>query len=327
MLSRRRAVIALLALAVMLGVALVMRSAYRWAAPGTQPHEAAVPASAAHPLSEDQLERTVAQMRERVKTNPKDAPAWAMLAHSYDMLGRYVDASSSYAKLIELLPNDPQVLVDAADSLALARGRRLDGEPLKLIMRALTLDPKNLKALSLAGTEAFDRKDTAQAVMYWKRARAEVKDGPLAEEIDASIAAANTMRANGGAGAASVPVVSAASSATAFVAGRVTVAETLKAQMAPGDAVFIFARPAEGSRMPVALMRRVASELPFEFRLDDSMAMAPQARLSGQTRVIIGARISKRGDATPRAGDLEGLSQPVTVGTTGLKLEISEVIK
>ena len=326
MLPRRRVVIALLAMAVALGLALVVRSAFHWAAPGGPAREAAASASAAaHPLSEDQLERTVAQMRDRVKTNPKDAPAWAMLAHSYDMLGRYVDASASYTKLIELLPNDPQVLVDAADSLALARGRRLAGDPLKLVMRALALDPKNLKALSLAGTEAFDRKDTAEAVMYWKRARAEVKDGPLAEEIDASIAAANAMKANGG--AASAPVASAASSASAFVAGRVSVAAALKAQMAPGDAVFIFARPAEGSRMPVALMRRVASELPFEFRLDDSMAMAPQARLSGQTRVIIGARISKRGDATPRAGDLEGLSQPVTVGTTGLKLEISEVIK
>ena len=325
MLSRRRVVIALLAMAVALGLALVVRSAFHWATPGGPAREAAAPASAAHPLSEDQLERTVAQMRDRVKTNPKDAPAWAMLAHSYDMLGRYVDASASYTKLIELLPNDPQVLVDAADSLALARGRRLAGDPLKLVMHALALDPKNLKALSLAGTEAFDRKDTAEAVMYWKRARAEVKDGPLAEEIDASIAAANAMKANGG--AASAPVASAASSASAFVAGRVSVAAALKAQMAPGDAVFIFARPAEGSRMPVALMRRVASELPFEFRLDDSMAMAPQARLSGQTRVIIGARISKRGDATPRAGDLEGLSQPVAVGTTGLKLEISEVIK
>ena len=331
-----------LAAAIAIGVAWFARLGPRSASTEAPPRAVSTPASAAHPLSDEQLERSIAQMNERVKANPKDAPSWAMLAHSYDMLGRYVDASKSYAKLIELLPNDPQVLVDAADSLALARGRRLEGEPMKLIERALALDPKNLKALSLAGTEAFDRKDAAQALTYWKRARELVKDGPIAEEIDASIAAANTLKAGGGA-AASAPVANVASMAAsgassnaasnvasianAYVSGRITLAAGLKAQMAPGDTVFVFARPAEGSRMPVALMRRVASELPFEFELDDSMAMTPQARLSGQTQVVIGARISKRGDATPKAGDLQGLSPPVPVGTTGLKLEINEVVK
>jgi cytochrome c-type biogenesis protein CcmH len=79
--------------------------------------------------------------------------------------------------------------------------------------------------------------------------------------------------------------------------------------------------------MPVALMRRRASELPLEFRLDDSMALVPQSRLSAQTQVIIGARISKRGDATPKAGDLQGFSAQVAVGTTGVRLDIAEVVK
>jgi cytochrome c-type biogenesis protein CcmH len=78
--------------------------------------------------------------------------------------------------------------------------------------------------------------------------------------------------------------------------------------------------------MPVALMRRRAEELPFEFRLDDSMSMVSQARLSLQSRVIVGARISKRGDATPGSGDLQGFSAPVAIGTQGLKLEIAEVV-
>lgn len=284
-------------------------------------------ASAAHPLSVEQLERNVVQMRERVKQHPRDATAWAMLAHSYDMLGRHAEASACYAQLIELVPSDPQVLVDAADSMALARGRRLQGEPMQLIQRALALDPKNLKALSLAGTEAFDRADPAQAVDYWQRARAQVTDAALARELDNRIAEARSLQARLASGIAESPASGAVSSAATFVSGRIVLADKLKAQVSPDDALFVFARPVEGSRMPVALMRRRAGELPIEFRLDDSMALVPQTRLSSQPRVIVGARVSKRGDASPKAGDLQGLSAPVALGTQGLRVEITEIVQ
>jgi cytochrome c-type biogenesis protein CcmH len=326
--SRGLAFAALAVAGLALGVGLLIRSV-----PSSAPAAAEAPAaaaSAAHPLSNAQLERTVAQMREQVKVSPNDAAAWAMLAHSYDMLGRYTDASTAYARLVELVPGDAQVLADAADSLAAARGRQLNGEPMQMVQRALALDPKNLKALSLAGTEAFDRRDPAQAIAYWQRARAQVTDAGLAQEIDANIAAARSMPAGAIAGAA--PQVQAQAQASAasgagFVTGRIVLADKLKERLSPGDTLFVFARPAEGSRMPVALMRRRAQELPIEFRLDDSMALVPQVRLSAQSSVIIGARISRRGDATPHAGDLQGLSAPVAVGTQGLQVEISEVVQ
>lgn len=287
--------------------------------------------SAAHPLSTEQLEHSVAQMRDRVKASPKDATAWAMLAHSYEMLGRYAEASRAYATLVELVPNDAQVLVDYADALAVASGRKLAGEPLRLIQRALALDPKNLKALSLAGTEAYDRKDYSAAIAFWQRAREQVTDEALRQEIDNSIGDARRLQSAGaatpaavaGSGQASAP----ASTNAGFVTGRVSLSESLKSRVSADDTLFVFARPADGSRMPVALMRRRASELPLEFRLDDSMALVPQSRLSAQAQVIIGARISKRGDATPKAGDLQGFSAPVAVGTTGVRLDIAEVVK
>jgi cytochrome c-type biogenesis protein CcmH len=291
--------------------------------------QAASPTTASHPLTAAQLEHSVEQMRERVKANPEDATAWAMLAHSYDMLGRYAQASEAYAKLVDLVPNDAQVLADYADSLAVARGRKLDGQPLQLIERALALDPKNLKALSLAGTEAYDRKDYARAIAFWERARAQVNDEALRQEIDSSIADARRLQSGGTAasGVTATPVQAVASASAGFVAGRVTLSEQLKSTVSANDTLFIFARPADGSRMPIALMRRRASELPLEFRLDDSMAMVPQMRLSGQTRVIVGARISKRGDASPQAGDLQGFSQPVAVGTKELRVDIAEMVK
>ncbi len=315
--TRRRLVLgaALAAAALTLGIGLYLRFVQSPAAPLGAPPTVASAASAAHPLSAEQLEQSVATMRERVKASPDDANAWAMLAHSQEMLGNYADASASYARLVELRPKDPQVLADAADALALANGRVLAGAPVQLIERSLALDPNNLKALSLAATAAFERKDPTAAIGYWQRARAQITDPTLAQEVDASIALARAQQARAASGVGDV------------VSGRIVLSDKLKDRVAAGDTLFIFARPAEGSRMPVALTRKRAGELPLAFKLDDSMAMVPQNRLSMQTRVVIGARISKRGDATPKSGDLQGFSEPVSVGTVGLKVEITEVVQ
>lgn len=78
--------------------------------------------------------------------------------------------------------------------------------------------------------------------------------------------------------------------------------------------------------MPLAILRKQVKDLPLTFTLDDSMAMSPAARLSLTQRVVVGARISKRGDATAQPGDLQGLSSPVSPGAGGLKIEIAEVV-
>ena len=59
-------------------------------------------------------------------------------------------------------PRDAELLADLADVLAMTRSQRLQGEPEKLVLRALEIDPQNLKALALAGTAAFERKDFAR---------------------------------------------------------------------------------------------------------------------------------------------------------------------
>jgi cytochrome c-type biogenesis protein CcmH len=91
----------------------------------------------------------------------------------------------------------------------------------------------------------------------------------------------------------------------------VQLAGALAAQAAPGDTVFVFARAAEGPRMPLAILKMRVSDLPLNFTLDDSTAMSPQMKLSNFPRVIVGARISRSGDAMPRTGDLVGQVGPV----------------
>jgi cytochrome c-type biogenesis protein CcmH len=279
-------------------------------------------------LSDEQLERMVEQANSQTQKDPKDVTSWAMLAHSYDMLGKFAESAKAYEQLVKLAPKDAQVLADYADALAVAHGRSLEGEPSKLIDKALAIDPKNLKALSLAGTAAFERQDYAQAVALWDRARAVSTDPQFTLQIESGISEARAL-AKGESASAPAPVASAVAAApgVAFVSGRVSLADDLIKKAPPDATVFVFARPAQGSRMPVALLRKQVRDLPLDFKLDDSMSMVPDAKLSQVPAVIIGARVSMRGDVMPQPGDMQGWSAPVNVGTKGIKLEISEVLK
>jgi cytochrome c-type biogenesis protein CcmH len=104
--------------------------------------------------------------------------------------------------------------------------------------------------------------------------------------------------------------------------GTVRLSPKLAAKVAPTDTVFIFARAAEGPPMPLAVLRKQARDLPVKFALDDAMAMTPAMKLSGFARVIVGARISRSGNATPQPGDLQGLSAIVPSSASGVAIVI-----
>ncbi|HTE14817.1 MAG TPA: c-type cytochrome biogenesis protein CcmI [Burkholderiales bacterium] len=262
----------------------------------------ALPADASKAVTPEQIEAMVAKLAERMRQSPDDPQGWAMLAKSYAVMGRFEDAVAAYGKAVERAPDNPHLLADYADALAMTRGQSLQGEPEALIMRALKIDPDNLKSLALAGTVAFDKKEYATALKYWEKLATLVpQNSEMARGVQSGIAEARGLAG----GAAS------ADGKTAGVSGMVTLAPSLAAKVEPGDTVFIFARASEGPRMPLAILRRKVSDLPVTFTLDDSMAMSPANRLSGTPQVVIGARVSKSGNATPQPGDLQGFSKPV----------------
>jgi cytochrome c-type biogenesis protein CcmH len=292
----------------------------------------ALPKHAADSVTPQQIEAMVAKLAERMKQNPDDAQGWAMLGKSYAVMGRFEDAAAAYARAVERVPDNPQLLTDYADALAMARGQNLQGEPEALILRALKLDPDHPKALALAGTVAFDRKDYAGAIRYWEKLSTLVPpDSEMGRSVQSSITEARTLA--GGAGVAKVAdkptteKVTPAAPGAAGVSGTVTLAPAMAGKAAPDDAVFIFARAVEGSRMPLAILRKKVSDLPLTFALDDSMAMTPQTPLSSAPQVIIGARISKSGEAMPRSGDLQGFSKAVNNSAKNIAVVIDNEVR
>lgn len=139
-------------------------------------------------VTQEQINAMVEGLAQKLKTKPDDVEGWAMLGRSYVQLRRYGDASTAYARAVELLPNNAQLLADYADVLAMNNGRSMQGEPEKIIQQALAADPNNIKALALAGTAAFQRKEYRKAIEEWQKLLKLVPaDSQIARQIDANI--------------------------------------------------------------------------------------------------------------------------------------------
>ena len=319
-------------------------------------------------VTQAQVEVMVAQLAQRLENAPADQPAdpkgWEMLARTYAAMQRFPEADKAYARATALAPNNAQLLADHADVLAMLQGQSAIGAPEKLIERALKIDPKNLKALALAGSIAFERKDFSAATNYWAQARQLAPPGSeFAKGLDRSLEAAQaagsgprqatanpaanaTTRTAGSTGRAAgsapdgpdvaakqeaaVPIggtraSTSIASTPSSITGVVSLSPALATKVAPDDTVFIFARAAEGPRMPLAILRRKASELPISFTLDDSTAMSPEMKLSKFAQVVVGARISKSGNAMPQPGDLVGQAGPLKPSADKLGIMIDGV--
>ncbi len=277
----------------------------------------------------------------RLNSNPEDIEGWIMLARTYAIMNRFEDASNTYAKLNELVPDNPQILSDYADMLAMTNQGGLAGKPTELIQQALSIDPDYPKALALAGTVAFDKKDFNGAADHWERLLAVIPaDSQLAGSVRESIADARSL-ANGGApvtqsqvaqaekapvAAAPEPTSAPAGDGNASISGTVSISQALASRASANDTLFIYARAETGPRMPLAIMQLKVSDLPASFSLNDDMAMTPTMKISSFPKVVVEARVSKSGQAVPTSGDLQGFSAPVNLGQNDISIVIDQQI-
>ena len=315
-----------LAAVVGFGIPVLAIGLYLWlGSPGAIEARSSAIAEEEHAASQEQIQGMIDKLVARLQASPDDGEGWRMLARSYSVLGRYADAAKAYGRATALLSPNAGLLADHADALAMAQEGKFAGEPEKLVARALKLDPRHPKALALSGTAAFDKGDYRAAVKDWKTLLALVPaDTPAARSVADSIAEAERKLGEGG--AARTPAAKQGGT-PASVSGTVTLAPELAGSLPADTILFVFARNTDGSRMPLAMTRVEAAKFPLRFTLDDTMSMTPNARLSSANRVIVGARISRGGDAIAKPGDIEGHSMPVAVNASGVAVRIDSVVK
>jgi len=276
-------------------------------------------------------EGALKELEDRVQKNPQDTNSLMQLARTYVEQERFGEAAKAYNELTKLLPNDASLWADFADALAMAGGQNLAGHPTLLINKALEIDPNNPKALALAGSAAMGRNEYAVAIQYWEKLLKLIPpDTEDAKMIQGAVQQARMVMAQGlgGKPAAAQPEQMNAAPAVGGkerITGTVALSDALKAKANPNDMVFILARAAQGPRMPLAVVRKQVKDLPYQFTLDDSLAVSPQMKMSSFDSVVLVARVTSSGDPMPHPGDMEGSSMPLKPGSSGVKLSIDKV--
>lgn len=139
------------------------------------------------------------QLEQQVRHDSRDARAWALIAYDDMAAGHHAEAASAFRKAIDASPKvagDAGVLCDYAEALALAQGGEMRGAPTEWVMKALALKGSHPKALEMAGSAAYARRDFAGATRYWRDLRAQMtQTSPQRDALDAAIARAQRLAA------------------------------------------------------------------------------------------------------------------------------------
>ena len=311
------------------------------------PPASALAEAATEQAAAPNLDQIVENLASKLQADPNNLEGWVLLGRTHRSMGNLDAALSAFDRALKLNADDELILA-RAEVLAAKNQGRFDGEPWRVIREVLQRDPQNYGALLLAGSASYANNRYADALEFCQRARlrlsadhpdvpnlieamstvqAKLKNPASPSSTPAAQSAQGAVPAQGSAASGAAPAAAVASAAGGAasalnVSGQVRLSAALKSQTSPTDVVFVYAVPANGERMPLALLKTTVAQLPLSFTLDDSSAMLPDRKLSGASQVLVKARISKSGNAIPQSGDWEGSLGPVKVGATGLDLEI-----
>lgn len=290
-------------------------------------------------ISSEKLQSMADQLRQRLVENPNNAEGWVMMGRIERALGHFDPADEAFKKSLALAAND-DVQIERAEVLAQKNQGKFDGEPWDIIHSVLKADPEHGNALLLAGSAAFSQGQFQESLKYWDKVRgllpASSPDLPaLVEAINKARERLNMPPLDPNTVVAQAPPIPPAAPAkpaqgkttpgSERISGRVSLDPGLASKVSPQDTVFIYANAADGPRMPLAIVRTTVDKLPYDFVLDDSMAMNPQMKLSHISAVMVRARISRSGNAMAQPGDLGVSAGPIKPGSKDkLNLVISQ---
>jgi len=285
------------------------------------------------------MEEAAAGLEKRLLEEPDNAEGWYMLGRTYMVLKKYQKAKAAYEKTIDLVGEDPEILLRYVDALAMTEGGKLSGAAKPILDKVIRMLPESTMALWLAGTAESQTGNYKKALTYWYKLLP-LLNGSVNDQAELSklIASAESNLTPGQvtelkkllavvdstpvqipvARSGAAPTQSAsADSSTGGAAIKVLVDldPSLKSKVSPGDTLFIFAKALKGPPMPLAALKKTVADLPLSVTLNDAMAMMPQMKLSNFKDVKVSAVISKSGQPGAKPGDLFVEVYPVSVNT------------
>ncbi len=241
-----------------------------------------------------------------------------LLGTSFMQLNAYETAQIILEQAQQYAPDRVDILLARAQASIMDNNGRLTDTSRHQLEVVLQRRPEHRGALMLLGFAAYNSGEYARAAQAWRQLYDQVPaDSEVAELIANNIAQAESMLER----STSEPDDSA--NAAASINVTVDLAPELYERITPEDTLFIFARPASGPLMPLAAVQHSASEFPVSVVLNDGQAVLPDLKLSDFSDVVVSARISRSGQATASAGDLEGNSDPLDTRNGPLSVQIT----
>jgi cytochrome c-type biogenesis protein CcmH len=254
------------------------------------------PAAKAMPTT---LEEAVAQLEAELKKTPNEPEGWRLLGKSYTAQKRYPEARAAFDRAIKLMPDNADLLVEAAQARMFADPqRKLGSDEVTLLYRAMAIEPNHQRARWFLGVSQRQNGQPAEAAKTWE---------PLLAQVDANTATTLRTQINAARAEAGLPPLPEvpATASPALLTVVVDIAPELKAELSEGGALFVFARQSGGPPMPVAAKRMPVTAFPTTVALSDNDSPMPTMKLSQASSIELVARISKAGDVTAKPGDLE----------------------
>ena len=267
------------------------------------------------------VEEAIETLKQKLEQDPNNLDDWLFLGRALLVSENFTEAVAAFAKANEISKGaNPNVLVSYGEAQGFANDQRFDQNSFRLFTKALQIDPKHERGLWYAGFAAYQLEDFKSSVEYWKRLLDTVPDEQ--EEVKSALLVyLNDAKQKAGIESASEgsnqPEVAESSkeNTSPSIVVKASLSAELAEKVSDSDTLFIYARAINGPKMPLALVKMTAGDLPATVTLDDSVSMIPSMALSSMQQVEVIARISKSGQAIMQPGDIFGSVQPIATNS------------
>ncbi len=278
------------------------------------------------------IQDVIARIEERLQQQPDDAVGWFMLGRAHMTAGDFPEAVEAIRKSYSLNDQEPEVMIRLADAIAMSQGGSMAGEPEPLLQRALAMQPNNPQGLWLLGMAQSERRDSKAAISTWESLVPLLQDDQQSQlevarllKVERGVLAAADQAT--GAAVDESPATKAPAEQPLALTVNVTLPDGIAADLAADTTVFVYAKAANGPPMPLAVARRTLADIPFSVTLSDQDAMLPAMKLSGFERVVVGARLSRSGNAIAEPGDIFGeMADISTAESAEVDVQIKDIV-
>lgn len=272
------------------------------------------------PLTQNELQAFALALRTKLSETGDDEVAWMLLGRVAMSLNEFDMAQQSFDKALRMNPDNMQVLISYSQVLLLEGSEENMTRAAGMLSKVLKVEPTNLDAISLLALIAYERKDWPQAKAAFEVLLASMEQSDTRYAmISQRIADIEQQMQNEG----SVMPVSTSSA----ISVTVSLSDELKNKQPKKGILFVFAKAAQGSPMPLAVVKLKEYSFPISVELTDANAMVAGLNLSSAKDIVISARISNDESVMPSSGELEGHSDTLQrEGLSDYQLQIDTLI-